>query len=98
VREVDGNAKKNVLLVSRGVKRFLEADREKRIKLVNMGCKVLEKGKESFAGHECLYRLSQEGIHFILPFMTERKVLVTLEFFRAVLAIHSVVHEDIKEQ
>jgi hypothetical protein len=45
VREVDGNAKKNVLLVSRGVKRFLDADREKKIKLINMGCKVLEKGK-----------------------------------------------------
>lgn len=97
MREVDGNAKKNVLLVSRGVRRFLEADREKKIKLINMGCKVLEKGKESFAGYECLYRLSQEGIHFLLPFMTQRKVRVSLEFFRSVLSIHSVVHEDIKE-
>jgi hypothetical protein len=38
-------------LVSEGVRNFLEADTEKRIKLINMGCKVFEKGKESFAGH-----------------------------------------------
>jgi multisite-specific tRNA:(cytosine-C5)-methyltransferase len=67
-----------VLLVSEGVRQFLEADVEKKIKLINMGCKVFEKGKESFAGYECLYRLSQEGIHFLLPYMKARKIKVNL--------------------
>jgi hypothetical protein len=40
-----------VLLISEGVQRFLEIDTEKKIKLINMGCKVFEKGKESFAGY-----------------------------------------------
>lgn len=62
-----------------------------------MGCKVFEKGKESFAGYECLYRLSQQGIHFILPYMNERKVKVTIDFFKSVLSIHSLMHDDIKD-
>ena len=78
VRDVEGNAKKKVLLISEGVKKFLDADNEGKVKLVNMGCKVFQKGKESFAGYECLYRLSQEGIHFLLPFMKARKIKVDL--------------------
>jgi len=41
VRELEGNSRKRVLLISEGVRSFLEADRENKIKLVNMGCKVL---------------------------------------------------------
>ena len=63
-----------------------------------MGCTVFEKGKESFAGYECLYRLSQEGILFLLPFMSERKVRVNLQFFKSVLSIHSLIHDDIQDQ
>ncbi len=70
MRDGDGTARKKVLLISEGVRRFLEADKEKKMKLVNMGCKVFEKGKESFAGYECLYRLSQEGIHFLVQLMS----------------------------
>ena len=39
------NTRKKVLLVSEGVRRFLNADKLGKIKLVNMGCQVLEKGK-----------------------------------------------------
>lgn len=34
------NASKKVLLVSEGVRKFLDADTAKKIKLVNMGCQV----------------------------------------------------------
>ena len=34
------NARKKVLLVSEGVRNFLNADKLKKIKLVNMGCQV----------------------------------------------------------
>lgn len=44
-----------------------------------------------------MYRLNQEGINFILPFINERKVRVTLEFFKSVLSIHSLMHDDIKD-
>jgi multisite-specific tRNA:(cytosine-C5)-methyltransferase/tRNA (cytosine34-C5)-methyltransferase len=98
VRDLEGTAKRKVLLVSEGVRRFLEADAARKIKLVNMGCKLFKKGKESFAGYECLYRLSQEGIHFLLPFMSERKVRVNLQFFKSVLSIHSLIHDDIQDQ
>ena len=85
-------------MISEGVRKFLDADTLNKIKLVNMGCKVFEKGKESFSGHECLYRLSQEGIHFILPYMKNRKIKVSLKFFKSVISIHSLVHDEIKDE
>ena len=97
VRYVGESAQKKVLLVSEGVQRFVEADKAHKIKLVNMGCIVFQKGKESFAGNECLYRLSQEGIHFILPYMNLRKIRVSLEFFRSMLSIPSLTHEKIPD-
>jgi hypothetical protein len=44
VRE-NGTNQRKVMLISEGVKNFLDADTNNKIKLVNMGCKVLEKGK-----------------------------------------------------
>lgn len=44
VRESAGTQRK-VILISEGVRRFLEADKFNKIKLVNMGCKIFEKGK-----------------------------------------------------
>ena len=38
-------ARKKVLLVSEGVRNFLEADLHNKMKLVNMGCVAFEKGK-----------------------------------------------------
>lgn len=32
-----------------------------------------------------------------MPFMKERKVRVTLDFFKSVLSIHSLMHDDIKD-
>ena len=40
IRDIEDNPKKKVLLVSEGVRKFLDADTEGKIKLVNMGCKV----------------------------------------------------------
>ena len=91
------NARKKVLLVSEGVRNFLNADKHKKIKLVNMGCQVFEKGKESFAGHECLYRLCQDGIHFLLDFINLRKIKVPLSFFKKLIPLQSLSHEQIEE-
>jgi len=44
-----------------------------------------------------LYRLSQEGILFLLNLMKNRKVQVPLSFFKSVLSIHSLLHEDITD-
>ena len=45
IRDIEGSTKNKVLLISEGVKRFLDMDLENKIKLINMGCKVFEKGK-----------------------------------------------------
>jgi len=45
VREMVGGTQRKVILISEGIRKFLEADKFNKIKLVNMGCKVFEKGK-----------------------------------------------------
>ena len=62
-----------------------------------MGCQVFEKGKESFAGHQCLYRLCQQGIHFLMDHINLRKIKVPLSFFKKAISIHSLAHENIEE-
>lgn len=77
--------RKKVTLVTDGVSNYVRADNTGKLKLINMGCKAFEKGKESFAGNECLYRLCQDSIHFLLPLLTRRKVRVSLEDFRLLI-------------
>lgn len=62
-----------------------------------MGCQAFEKGKESFAGNECLYRLCQDGIHFVLNFINLRKVRVPLPFWKQAIEIKSLSHEQIED-
>lgn len=95
---VRDNAGRKVLLVTEGLNKFLKADTVGKIKLVNMGCTAFEKGKESFAGHFCLYRLCQEGIHFTIDLITKRKVKVTLKFFKQMLELNSIPHEQIEDE
>ena len=68
------------------------------MKLVNMGCQVFEKGKISFSGSECFYKLCQDGIHFILEHMKERKIKVSLEFFKKAISAITLTHEQIEEE
>ena len=86
------DSRKKVTLVSEGVGRYIRADTTQKLKLINMGCKAFEKGKQSFAGSECLYRLCQDSIHFILPLMTRRKVRVTLDIFRMLVQQITIKH------
>jgi hypothetical protein len=80
------------------VSNYVRADTTNKLKLINMGCKAFEKGKESFAGSECLYRLCQDSIHFLLPVLTKRKVRVTLEVFRLLIQHITIKHEQIADE
>ena len=77
--------KKKVILVSEGVRRFIEADVQGKINFVNMGIQAFEKGKESFSGNECIYKLCQDGVHFLMDHMSQRKIKVSFDFFKKMI-------------
>jgi hypothetical protein len=41
----DQDARKKVTLVSDGVSNYIKADKQQKLKLINMGCKAFERGK-----------------------------------------------------
>lgn len=54
-------------------------------KLINIGCKIFERGKESFGGQVSPFRICQEGLPYVLRFVTKRKVECSQEEFLEVV-------------
>ena len=54
--------------------RYLHADSDgHQLKIISMGCTIFvrNQGKNS-ANVECIYRVCQDGIRFLLPWLTNR--------------------------
>jgi len=75
VRSVGGK-KRNVYLVSKAVKDVMEMVDDNH-KVVNTGMKVIARAEADNV--DCFFRLMQEGIEALLPFINKRKVFVTQE-------------------
>ncbi|PFX21833.1 tRNA (cytosine(34)-C(5))-methyltransferase-like [Stylophora pistillata] len=75
VRSVGGK-KRNIYLVSKAVKDVMEMVTDEH-KVVNTGMKVIARAEVDNAG--CLFRLMQEGIEAVLPYMNKRKVTISQE-------------------
>ena len=52
--------------------------RNHALQVVHTGLKCFEYNKR---GTECKYRLNQEGVHIVLPFLTKRKVTLGVDDF-----------------
>lgn len=70
---------KAVYYIGQSARDTLAADNERRLKVVAAGMKVLE--RKALANGEVDYRLTQEGIHIMVPFLSDRKVLVPIQDF-----------------
>ncbi|KAJ7381448.1 tRNA (cytosine(34)-C(5))-methyltransferase [Desmophyllum pertusum] len=73
VRSVGGK-KRNIYLVSKAVKDVMEMIDDNH-KVVNTGMKVIARADADNVG--CNFRLMQEGIEALLPFINKRKVFIT---------------------
>lgn len=76
-----GSSSKSIYYLPRVAQGIMNGDIYKRLKIVSAGIKVFERcTKGSFAGGgETGYRLLQEGIDVIAPFITKRKISVTIQ-------------------
>lgn len=77
---------KTVYYLAKSVKEhFIDTNLQERITIVGSGIKGFVRNTNSDAT-ETPYRISQEGVHFILPHMTKRRVSITPEDFEKCMA------------
>lgn len=74
---------KSVYFIGEAARDAIGADRDRRLKVVAAGMKVLERKTTASGGVE--YRLVQEGIHLMAPYLSGRKVNVTVQDFCNIL-------------
>mmetsp|Transcript_1037 Transcript_1037/g.1888 ORF Transcript_1037/g.1888 Transcript_1037/m.1888 type:complete len:466 (+) Transcript_1037:576-1973(+) len=64
---------KKIYFVTKPLMRFMSADHFNELSLITMGCEVFIKNKSKHGNAvECIYRIAQDGIMNVVPYMTKR--------------------------
>ena len=73
---ISGDAAMNkISFISKEMSEYLYTDVEcKKLSLLNIGVPLFQRNHSRFAGSECIFRINQEGILNIIPYMTKRIV------------------------
>jgi 16S rRNA C967 or C1407 C5-methylase (RsmB/RsmF family) len=77
---------KVIYYVGKPVKHLFDLGIQKRVTIVNTGLKGFMRNNRHVADCAVSYRVCQEGIHFLIPYMTKRKFVIGFEDFRACLS------------
>ncbi|KAM3129222.1 hypothetical protein pb186bvf_018697 [Paramecium bursaria] len=93
---------KRFRFVSQEVYNIINEPKNADLKIINIGCKVFERGKDSFGGQVTPFKISQEGINYVLPYITKRKIQCSKEEFldvvnKKTLKIEECISEHLKE-
>lgn len=89
---------KRVYFLSPAVKEVLLHPRNHRLKVVQTGQRMFEKHRGPKAYEvKCEYRLVQEAVYALLPFITKQKVEVKLPLFHRFLGAPSIAFRDMTE-
>jgi len=86
---------RKILLVTPGIKRLLNYDRKGGITKVNMGTKFLARNKDAFMDNLCPYRICQDALLSVLPYMKNRKIKVSAEDFKFFVGKPNCKYSDI---
>jgi len=94
---------KRVLLVTEGVTKLLKHDTKGVVNKINMGTKLLERNKEQFMDNICPYRVCQDGVLTVLPYMTKRKIkcpAIDFKFFitKSSHKYSEIPNEELREE
>jgi len=81
--------------VTKGISDLLYADTKRELELVSAGVETFVRNQSKFSGAECIFRISQDGVYHVYPFMTKRVIKCTLEFMRFCVDKQRVELEDI---
>ena len=91
---------KKINFASLGVINLLKLDKDKKLVIENAGVKLFKanKQKDENAINFCLYRICQDGLLYLLPFMHKRIFFVKEKFFIEILSKREIKHEDIIDE
>jgi len=85
---------KNIILLGDGLNQLLGYTRKDKLSVVNLGLKMFCKNK----GHqstECDFRILQEGVETLLPFLSEKRVIrASTELY---LAFTTAAYKEVKD-
>jgi hypothetical protein len=76
---------KVIYYVGKAVKQLFDWGIQKRVTIINTGLKGFMRNNRNVADCAVTYRVCQEGVHFLVPYMTKRKYVVCRDDFRACL-------------
>ena len=85
---------RKLLYLSDGPRLLLQMDNTSKLRIINAGVKVFERQDSKVAHLEdtCRYRISQEGIHIVLPHMTKQLLKLSADEFSMLLRDRVVRH------
>ncbi|CAI5967292.1 unnamed protein product, partial [Closterium sp. NIES-65] len=99
VRSEAPSHSKRIYLVSKPIAQAIRANQAsgQRLKMVSTGVKLFERQSTKDGEVPCCFRLSAEGLPFILPFITRQLVHVPPRDFRVMLSKRSVLLTELTE-
>ncbi len=89
---------KKILLISEGIRKILEYDSKQVLNKVNLGSKAFARNKEGFSKNFCRYRICQDSIGALFPFISKRKLACSLEDFKFILSKKNFRHEEVPNE
>ena len=93
-RTADSSRPKRVYMLTDGLREFLAADHREALKVIAAGVKIFERQEHKDVGTNgpapCDYRLTQDGLHMMLPFVTKQIVHPTLAELKLILQKRSL--------
>jgi len=87
-----GTASPVIYAISKGVREVLWSDARGLVQLINTGIRLFV--KHTPPGHTCPYRICQEGLGFVLPYVTKQILSVPREDFITLLKAKNPVRFD----
>ena len=93
------NICKKINFASLGVANLLKLDKDQKLNIENAGVKLFKANKQKNENAAfCLYRVCQDGLMYLLPFMHKRIYFVEEKFFIEILSKKEIKHEDISDE
>ena len=91
---------KKINFASKGVVDLLKKDKNNKLVIENAGVKLFKanKQKDEKIVDFCLYRVCQDGLMYLLPFMHKRIFYVCENFFKEMLTKKEIVHGEISDE
>ncbi len=90
------NTNNNIVFISDGLTEMMKYKRKYKLNVVNLGVKVFNKNRDQKS--RATYRLLQEGLELLLPYMNdERKIHVTKDVFKTVIEASQIRNEELQK-